>query len=92
MMIPPGASQADIDNLRQLYGLDKSILDQYLIWCRAVVGGDFGTSISLRQDVVDLILSRLPATLELAVSAMALAVVLGITLGNNRHLLAKPLA
>ena len=80
MMIPPGASQADIDNLRQLYGLDKSILDQYLIWCRAVVGGDFGTSISLRQDVVDLILSRLPATLELAVSAMALAVVLGITL------------
>ena len=80
MMIPPGASQADIDNLRQLYGLDKSILDQYLIWCRAVVGGDFGTSISLRQDVVGLILSRLPATLELALSAMALAVVLGITL------------
>ena len=80
MMTPPGASQADIDHLRALYGFDKSLLDQYLIWGKAVLGGDFGTSISLRQDVVDLILSRLPATLELTVSAMLLAVGLGIAL------------
>ena len=80
MMTPPGATQADIDHLRQLYGLDKAILEQYLIWFREVLHGDFGISISLRQDVVDLILSRLPATLELAFSAMLIAVVLGILL------------
>ena len=80
MMTPPGATQADIDHLRQLYGLDKSILEQYLIWFREVLHGDFGISISLRQDVVDLILSRLPATLELAFTAMLIAVVLGILL------------
>ena len=80
MMTPPGATQADIDHLRQLYGLDKSILEQYLIWFREVLHGDFGISISLRQDVVDLILSRLPTTLELAFTAMLIAVVLGILL------------
>ena len=80
MMTPPGATQADIDHLRQLYGLDKSILEQYLIWFREVLHGDFGISISLRQDVVDLILSRLPATFELAFTAMLIAVVLGILL------------
>ena len=80
MMTPPGATQADIDHLRQLYGLDKSILEQYLIWFREVLHGEFGISISLRQDVVDLILSRLPATLELAFTAMLIAVVLGILL------------
>ena len=80
MMTPPGATQADIDHLRQLYGLDKSILEQYLIWFREVLHGDFGISISLRQDVVDLVLSRLPATLELAFTAMLIAVVLGILL------------
>ena len=80
MMTPPGATQADIDHLRQLYGLEKSILEQYLIWFREVLHGDFGISISLRQDVVDLILSRLPATLELAFTAMIMAVVLGILL------------
>ena len=66
MMLPPGASQADIDRLRALYGLDKSLLEQFFIWLAGVLHGDFGTSISLRQNVLGLVLSRLPATLELA--------------------------
>ena len=80
MMIPPGATQADIDHLQQLYGFDKPIVEQYLIWFREVLQGNFGTSISLRQDVVELILSRLPATLELAFAALFLAVVVGFIL------------
>ena len=80
MMIPPGATEDDIDHLRQLYGLDKPILEQYLVWFSEVVKGDFGTSISLRQDVVELILSRLPATIELAVAAMFISVILGTLL------------
>jgi len=65
MMTPPGASAEDIDNLRALYGLDKSIFMQYGIWLRELVLGDLGTSISLRQGVGELIAHRLPATIEL---------------------------
>ena len=80
MMIPPGATEDDIDHLRHLYGLDKPIVEQYLVWFSEVLKGDFGTSISLRQDVVELILSRLPATIELAVAAMFISVILGTLL------------
>lgn len=77
MMLPPGASEADIDRLRALYGLDKSIVEQFGIWLGGVVQGDFGTSISTRQPVLDLVLGRLPATLELAIFALVLAVIIG---------------
>ena len=77
MMLPPGATQADIDRLRALYGLDKSILQQFGIWLANVLHGDFGTSITARQPVLSLVLNRLPATLELSLLALAIAVFLG---------------
>ena len=77
MMLPPGASQADIDRLRALYGLDKSLVEQYFIWLSGVLRGDFGTSISLRQDVLGLVLNRLPATLELSIVALLIALAIG---------------
>ncbi len=77
MMLPPGATDADIDRLRALYGLDKSIFQQFWIWVGGILRGDFGTSISLRQDVLQIVLGRLPATLELATLALVMAVVLG---------------
>ena len=80
MMLPPGATQADIDRLRALYGLDKSLVEQYFIWLSGVLRGDFGTSISLRQDVLGLVLGRLPATLELSVAALLLAILIGVPL------------
>lgn len=80
MMLPPGASQADMDRLRALYGLDKSILQQFLIWLGNVLHGDFGTSISLRQNVLSIVLGRLPATLELCFLALLIAVACGTVL------------
>lgn len=77
MMLPPGATEADIERLKTLYGLDRSIPEQFWIWIGNVLQGDFGTSISLRQPVFDLVIGRLPATLELSVMALAIAVVLG---------------
>src|SRR5579862_1241519 len=77
MMIPPGAGQADIDRLRALYGLDLPILQQFVVWLKSVLGGDFGISISRRQSVVVLILGRLPATLELVVLATLIALGIG---------------
>ncbi|MEM7566159.1 MAG: ABC transporter permease [Pseudomonadota bacterium] len=79
MMLPPGATEADIARLRGLYGLDKSIVEQFVIWLGNVVQGDFGTSISLRADVLDLVLGRLPATLEQSVLALVFAVLIGGT-------------
>ena len=80
MMTPPGASDADIAHLRSLYGFDQSIFQQYLIWIGNLLQGDFGTSISLRQNVGELILQRLPATLELTLLATLLAMILCVTL------------
>ncbi len=77
MMIPPGAGADDIENLRRVYGLDQPMLVQFTRWLSDVARGDFGVSINLRQDVGRLVLSRLPASLELAVVATALAVLSG---------------
>src|SRR5579872_5977978 len=77
MMIPPGASQADIDRLRALYGLDLPISEQFVVWLKSLLGGDFGISISRRQSVADLILGRLPATLELVLFATLVALIVG---------------
>ena len=80
MMLPPGATEADIARLTALYGLDKSIFEQFVIWFGNVLQGDFGTSISTRQPVLSLVLGRLPATLELSLMALVIAVALGGTL------------
>ena len=77
MMLPPGATESDVARLTALYGLDKSIPQQFLIWAGGVVQGDFGTSITTRQPVLGLVIGRLPATLELSIMALVIAVVLG---------------
>ncbi|WFR99914.1 ABC transporter permease [Rhizobium tumorigenes] len=77
MMISPGATPADIAAMRAHYGLDASLPVQFGLWLKAVVIGDFGTSISLKRSVLGLLGDRLPATLELAFAALVLAVLLG---------------
>ncbi|WP_431301110.1 ABC transporter permease [Tabrizicola sp. BL-A-41-H6] len=77
MMLPPGATDDDIARLTAQYGLDKTIPEQFLIWAGGVLHGDFGTSITARQPVLDLVLGRLPATLELSLMALVIAVMLG---------------
>jgi peptide/nickel transport system permease protein len=77
MMISPGATPADIAALHARYGLDLPIAEQFLVWLKAAVSGDFGISITRRQDVLGLILGRLPATLELVLVATLIAFVIG---------------
>ena len=79
MMLPPNATDADVELLTRVYGLDKSIAEQFFIWIAGVLRGDFGTSISLRQPVAELVLGRIPATLELAFFASG-AVIFGTLL------------
>ena len=77
MMLPPGATEADIARLTERYGLDASIPEQFLIWCQGVLQGDFGTSITTNQPVLSLVLGRLPATLELSIMALVMALIMG---------------
>jgi ABC-type dipeptide/oligopeptide/nickel transport system permease component len=77
MMISPGAGPADIAALRAHYGLDAPLLNQFWIWIKGVVTGDFGTSITLHLPVTEVLISRLPATIELAILALVAAVILG---------------
>ena len=77
MMIAPGASEADIAALRAHYGLDLPIWQQFWVWFTQVLQGNLGTSISMKQNVLTIIAERLPATLELAIFALTMAVVWG---------------
>lgn len=81
MMIGPGATKADIQQLRALHGLDKGLGAQFMLYLQNLLVGDMGTSISLRQDVLGLVLGRLPVTLELAAVAFIMAVGFGALLG-----------
>jgi ABC-type dipeptide/oligopeptide/nickel transport system permease component len=77
MMISPGAGPADIAALKAHYGLDAPLLVQFWIWIKGVVTGDFGTSITLHVYVTEVLAARLPATLELAILALIIAVLFG---------------
>ena len=81
MLLEPGASQADIDALRQQFGLDRPFWVQYFLFIRNAVTGDLGSSIYFGQPVIELYLSRLPASLMLAGAAFAWSVLLGVTVG-----------
>jgi ABC-type dipeptide/oligopeptide/nickel transport system permease component len=77
MMISPGSTPEQIAQMRAHYGLDGSIANQFWIWLKSILSGDFGTSISLRRNVLELLGERLPATLELAAAALLFAILLG---------------
>jgi ABC-type dipeptide/oligopeptide/nickel transport system permease component len=75
------ATAEDIAELRRQLGLDQPIYEQYGQWIGRVLQGDLGTSIHTRRSVLDEILAVFPATVRLALAAMMVAVVLGVTLG-----------
>lgn len=81
LLVEPGASQADLDALRQDLGLDRSLLVQYGAFMRDIVRGEFGRSFYYRTPVLELYLSRLPNSLLLAVAAMGFSLLIGIPSG-----------
>ena len=77
----PHITPADIERLKHNLGLDQPLPIQYLGWLGHVLRGDFGYSTSNSQPVLEAILGRLPATLELQVCAFLLALSLGLAAG-----------
>jgi ABC-type dipeptide/oligopeptide/nickel transport system permease component len=78
MSLPPTATLAEVESKRREMGLDQPLPQQYLIWLKDVLHGDFGRSIHLNREAGSLVAATLPATIELAVLAMMLAAILGI--------------
>ena len=81
ILINPQADQAEIAQTIAQLGLDRPLWQQYWIFVKGAFGGNLGISFVASVPAIDLILERMPATLELAFMAMAIAVVFGIPLG-----------
>lgn len=79
--IGPLARPAEIDRVTKQLGLDRPLPVQYVKYLRDLAKGDWGTSLATKEPVLGGIIHRLPATLELIVTAMSLAVLIGIPLG-----------
>jgi len=77
----PGMTEADKDRLRQQLGLTRPVLEQYFSYMGGALRGDLGISLRQRVPTAQLIVERLPATLELTFWAMVLALILAFTLG-----------
>jgi peptide/nickel transport system permease protein len=81
LMIPVDANQAVRAAVTAKYGFDRPLHEQYLIFLGNLLRGDLGRSFIFNLPVLELILSRLPATLELVLAAMLAATCVGIPLG-----------
>lgn len=82
LYLPEDASEQQVAQMRASLGLDRPIHVQYGIYIARLVNGDLGESIRYRnQDVADIVLERLPATLELAGASLLVAILISLPLG-----------
>ena len=81
LLVNPQADEAERLRATVALGLDKPILEQYAVFLKGAVTGDLGRSFVFNVPAIQLILQKLPATIELAMVAMVIAVGLGIPLG-----------
>lgn len=81
LMLGDTALATDKEALTKHLGLDKPVLEQYGEYLSGILTGDLGTSIHSKQPVLDEILERLPATIELMLGAMVITIVIAIPLG-----------
>lgn len=81
VLISPDATQAIRESAIKAYGLDQPLWKQYLDFLGRLAAGDFGRSFLYNMPVLDLIASRIPATLELTLVAVLGATLLGVPLG-----------
>jgi len=76
-MLGQHATQQELNEIREKYGLDEPVYVQYAIWLNGVLHGDLGRSILTKELVVIEIAERFPNTIELAIAAMMFAIIIG---------------
>lgn len=75
------ATPEGIARVNEVYGFNEPVLTQYFLYVKALLNGDFGRSIRTGQPVLESFFEKFPATVELGMSALLLAVVVGVPLG-----------
>jgi ABC-type dipeptide/oligopeptide/nickel transport system permease component len=80
-MLGETAAAEDVEALRRRLGLDRPLVEQYAAFLTGLFRGDLGTSLRTDEPVAQAILTRVPATLELAAAAMVVAIGVAIPLG-----------
>ncbi len=81
VLISPEADQIERARTIAAFGLDKPLYEQYFVFLKHALSGDLGRSFAFSTPALQLIFERMPATMELAVFAILIAIVLGIPLG-----------
>ncbi|MBS9722052.1 ABC transporter permease [Tianweitania sp. BSSL-BM11] len=81
VLLSSSATPAERLEVIQAFGLDRPVWEQYFVFLAKALTGDLGNSFVFNQPALDLILQRMPATLELAFVALMMALILGIPLG-----------
>ncbi|MDP4796585.1 MAG: ABC transporter permease [Rhodospirillales bacterium] len=81
MLINPDADQAEIARVIRDLGLDRPVHEQYMFFVKNALQGDLGKSFVFGESALKLIIQRIPATFELAMVALLMAVIIGVPLG-----------
>ncbi|WP_374834370.1 ABC transporter permease [Paenochrobactrum pullorum] len=93
LLLPTGASAQELDALRVQLGLNQPVLDQYLHYLLQILHGDFGVSFQFQRPALEVVMERMPATLELAFAAILFGTLFGVIAGTiaalNRGKLAE---
>lgn len=93
LLLPTGASAQELDALREQLGLNQPVLEQYLHYLLQILHGDFGLSFQFQRPALEVVIERMPATLELAFAAILFGTLFGVIAGTiaalNRGKLAE---
>ncbi|TSA47174.1 MAG: ABC transporter permease [Chloroflexi bacterium] len=81
LMMSRNATAEEVAAFREAMGFNRPVLVQFGDWISKALSGDFGNSLHFRESALNLVLQRLPATLELAVVGLCMAIIVGIPLG-----------
>lgn len=81
MFRDPRVSAESLELMKQKFGLDKPLSGQFVAYVKNLAQGDLGLSFSQRKPVLEVLASRIPNTLLLVVTALTIAIVLGVALG-----------
>ena len=85
-MLPPDATinmkAEELEKIRESLGLNEPFIVRYFLWLGGLLQGDFGYSLASGVPIKDIVLDRLPATLELSITALILSSILGVLFGS----------
>ena len=85
-MLPPDATinmkAEELEKIRESLGLNEPFIVRYFLWLGGVLQGDFGYSLASGVPIKDIVLDRLPATLELSITALIISSILGVLFGS----------